>query len=162
MSILKYLQESLDESNADIMDIYHSEEGFDYDTLEDYDIDEENLHSMIESLLKSSGINILSDKDLKNVLYDTSTHSVVGMLYDSINDDTYSFDIITNPKYQGQGFAKRLVDDAINEYDEATNAIEHLQMVADVVNPNMERLLLSKQFNVVDKKPGHTYMKYKG
>ncbi len=160
MSILKYLKETLDKSN--IIDIYHTEEGFDYDTLDDYDIDEDDVYNGVLELSKSSGINILSDKDIKNVLYDVSTQSIVGVLYDSISDNTYSFDIIINPKYQGSGFAKRLVDDAISEYDDASNVIDNLQMVADVVNPNMERLLSTKNFKEIDKKHGHTYMKYMG
>lgn len=159
MAIIKLLMEML---NNEIITIWSDSEGIDSDLLDEYDIDDYKLYIDIDNLTKNSNINILRDKNIKTILYDINSSTVVGVLYDSYDGDKYSFDVIVNPTYQQKGYAKELVNIAISEFENNYQDYNpNSEMIIDVVNPNMEKLLLNKNFVIVDKMgENRSIMKY--
>lgn len=94
-----------------------------------------DLSGQAWDLIKGSGINILSDKDVHLVAIDGSM--VVGALYTSLVGDKYSFDVIVHPDYQRRGIGRKLIQEGINEYGN----LDGVDMELDVVNPHMRSVL---------------------
>jgi len=109
----------------------------------DEDMDQELLDQAWD-LAKNSGINILSDKDLKFIAVVDGI--AAGAVFDSITDDKYSFDTIVHPDYQRLGIGKKLIDEAISEKYNLEEAFPELEFELDVVNPNIKRYLESLGF----------------
>lgn len=120
------------------------------------DIDSDDA-DMAYKMAKKHGISVLSDKDLYAII--KMNDEVAAALWTTWNYEEYSFDIVVNNKYQGIGLAKELVDIVINNFNQDKEAFGDEAIIrADVINPKMEKILLSKGFEVESKSPGHTMM----
>lgn len=70
--------------------------------------------------------------------------------------DCFSFDIVVDPMHQAKGLGDKLVDEAIDRFDDVErfwdwddeNAPESYEYCVEVVNPHMKRLLERKGFYV--------------
>jgi len=111
---------------------------------------------MAYKMAKKYGIGVLSDKDLYAIIKDGD--EVVGGLWTSWLSSEFSFDIVVNEKYQGQGLGSKLADMAIQTYNQDKEAYEEPVMRAYVVNPSMEKILARKGFEVENRMPGQTVM----
>ena len=90
--------------------------------------------------LASSKIHVLSDRELRSVI--VHDDAVVAVLYDSINREDYSFDVVVAPEHQRQGLATFLAKEAIDEYRRLRDDFgEDFKLIVDVVNPSMRRIL---------------------
>jgi hypothetical protein len=137
---------------------YDDEYGFDYQESnqsddKDYDeqessIDEYQAADDAIKIAKETGVNILRDKNLKGILYDTNEKIVVGALWTSDGSDTFSFDIAITPKYQNQGLSSELIKNAIEEYKVQKDIYEDMGepfgMEVDVINPKLVEILKNK------------------
>jgi ribosomal protein S18 acetylase RimI-like enzyme len=142
---------------------YNDEYGFDYqesnefdDENEDYDDYDEQESSIDEyqaaddalKIAKETGVNILRDKNIKGILYDTNEKIVVGALWTSDDSDTFSFDIAITPSYQNQGLSSELIRNAIDEYNNQKSMYDEMGepfgMEVDVINPKLVEILKKK------------------
>jgi len=110
-----------------------------YCNTEDSEDCELEYHEQAWALAKESSINILSDKDLKAVAVMDS--KVVGAVFDAINNNKYSWDTIVHPDYQRRGVAKKLIDFAMQEKEDLSDAYGGLEYDLDVTNPHMRAYL---------------------
>jgi ribosomal protein S18 acetylase RimI-like enzyme len=146
---------------------YNDEYGFDYqesnefdgenesddEDYEDYDeqessIDEYQAADDALKIAKETGVNILRDKNIKGILYDTNEKIVVGALWTSDDSDTFSFDIAITPSYQNQGLSSELIRNAIDEYNNQKSMYDEMGepfgMEVDVINPKLVEILKTK------------------
>lgn len=109
-------------------------EGLDFPE-EEFGIEYDEAVKQAYALVKASGINILRDKELKEVVL--SDGKVVGALFDSWDQgegiDEYSFDVIVHPSMQQQGLGKKLIDSAIHTFRSEDRGGE-TRIKAEVVN----------------------------
>lgn len=134
------------EFESDIVYIQIPQDGFDTDDeAEIYNY--ESFFDIAYKLAKSSGLNILSDKNLKEVAYAKSIKDVIGALFISDSSDSFSFDIVVSPEYRRQGIATKLVKSAISEYEWLKDVYgKNYKMKIDVVSSYMHDLLLKFKF----------------
>jgi ribosomal protein S18 acetylase RimI-like enzyme/DNA-directed RNA polymerase subunit RPC12/RpoP len=137
---------------------YDDEYGFDYQESnqsddKDYDeqessIDEYQAADDAIKIAKETGVNILRDKNLKGILYDTNEKIVVGALWTSDDSDAFSFDIAITPSYQNQGLSSELIRNAIEEYNYQKSTYDEMgelfPMEVDVINPKLVEILKTK------------------
>ena len=108
-------------------------------------------------MAKKHGISVLSDKDIYVVAI--SNNEVVGALWTSWQSEEFSFDVVVREDFQGKGIGKRLVDIAIDTYNQDKEAYEEPVMKAYVVNKDkMVPMLLKKGFKVEKEYPDQTVM----
>ena len=106
---------------------------------------------------REAGINILSDKDF------TAGYVVDGefiaVLFSAADNDGYSFDIAVLPQWQRKGLGTKLLDLAIDDFDQYEEAYgPDFGYKLDVVNSHMVRVLKRRGFVITDKFGGHTLM----
>lgn len=108
-------------------------------------------------MAKKYNIGVLSDKEIHTVAI--TNNEVVGALWTSWMSGEFSFDIVVREDYQGQGVGKRLIDIAINTYNEDKEAFDNPIMKAYVVNKKvMVPMLLKKGFKVEKEYPDQIIM----
>jgi GNAT superfamily N-acetyltransferase/pyrimidine operon attenuation protein/uracil phosphoribosyltransferase len=108
-------------------------------------------------MAKKHGISVLSDKEIHTVAI--SHNQVIGGLWTTWMSGEFSFDVAVRDDYQGQGVGNKLVDIAIDTYEQDKEAFgDEAIMRVDVINPTMEKMLLKKGFEIESKQPGHTMM----
>jgi len=117
---------------------------------EELGIDEYEVSDQVEKIAKSLGVNILSDKVLAGILYDTETLEAIGGLWVSNDNDSFSFDIAIAKTYQNKGLSYKLIDNAIDIYNYQNMAYgdmnkgRKLPMKVDVINPLLANILKTK------------------
>lgn len=117
----------------------------------------------LTDIIKKSGINILSDKELYLGYYVNDV--IVGGLYTGYNNgaDIFDFDIVVDPEYQHLAIGLRMIKDAIREYKTSILDMNpDAKMVCDVVNSKLVRVMELMGFQVIEKTGGHTKMIYRG
>jgi ribosomal protein S18 acetylase RimI-like enzyme len=129
---------------------------YEYD--EDYEMSEDSISQAWE-LVKKSDINVLRDKELRDIEHIGG--EVAGALFDSWDNGTYSFDVVVDPKFQGQGIGTKLVDSAISFFNYESEAYPNADISIDVVSPIMKNILLNKGFEITDIIGEHIYMSLK-
>lgn len=108
-------------------------------------------------MAKKYDIGVLSDKEIYTIAI--SNNEVVGALWTSWISGEFSFDVVVREDFQGKGVGKRLVDIAIEAYNQDKEAYgDEVILRAYVVNPTMEKILASKGFEVENKIQGQTIM----
>lgn len=105
----------------------------------DPEYDDGNIAEQAYNLARNSTINILSDKELSAVAM--SAETVVGALFTSIVNNSYSFDVVVDPSFQRSGIGSKLTDMAISEYRNLSFDMPDLQMNIDTVSPVMQKML---------------------
>jgi GNAT superfamily N-acetyltransferase len=145
MSIINELYNVIEKMDSNNLDYIFGEE-----------IDPDDADAAYK-MAKKHGISVLSDKDIFCIVKDGD--DVVGGLWNVFMSGEYSFDIVVRDDYQGKGLGKKLVDIAIQEYNESKQAYGDDAIIrVDVVNKTMEKILLNKGFEVESKQPNHTMM----
>lgn len=129
---------------------------FNYDDneeLEEYNIDEYDVETQTINISKQNNLNILRDKNLKGFLFDTSNSEIVGALWTSDDNHSFSFDIAIDKQYQGMKLSHLLIKNAIDEYNTQSDYGNiNLPMKVDVINPLLANILKTKyNFKVVKK-----------
>jgi len=119
--------------------------------LEDYNIDEYDVEPQTLDIAKQNNLNILRDKNLKGFLFDTTNNKIVGALWTSDDNNTFSFDIAIDKQYQGLKLSHILIQNAIDEYNvQSDYGNFNLPMEVDVINPMLANILKTKyNFRVV-------------
>lgn len=132
---MKYLRK-FNENTENIIGYFYNPEDYDEDIPED-------LYTKAEKLANNRGIRILSGKDLLYAFYDINSDNVIAALFvDPIGD--YSFDIVVDVNHEKSGYATKLVEIAIGDYEIYKEADEDLIMKIDCINPIMGNLLERK------------------
>jgi len=117
----------------------------------------EDLEGDPWEVAESAGINILRGKEFRAGFQVDG--EIVAVLFDESDRDGYSFDIAVSPNHRRQGFAKRLLDIALDLYEDNREAYgEEYTLNLDVVSPIMEKVLKGKGFVEVGRQGGHTMM----
>jgi len=122
------------------------------------DEDDEGLGDAAWELASKSGIQVLSDKDLKAVVIDGG--ELVGAMFDSLVGDRYSFDVVVDKASRGRGVGSALIDAAMDEFESVRES--GAEMVLDVVNPDMVPVLERRGLSVLDEEGGHVIMGHAG
>jgi len=111
------------------------------DVFEDLGIDSYEAYDDALQIAKEGGVNILSNKELVGILIQTELLEVVGGLWVSYDNDSFSFDIAISKKHQGKGLSHRLIKAAMSEYNIQNDTYQDmhdgkaLPMQVDVINP---------------------------
>jgi len=96
------------------------------------------------SVAHAAGINILSHMDFLAGFVDEG--KTVAALFTSADDECYSFDIAVDEGYRKQGLASKLMDIAIDHYDDLIDVYPDMKFCLKAVNPIAERMLKSRGF----------------
>lgn len=112
-------------------------------------------------IAKSVGVRVLSDKDFRAGFQVDG--EVVAVLFDASTEDEYSFDIAVLPEYRNKGLGRKLVELALDQYEEQREYRgEDFHLSLDVISPVMEALLKRYGFVEVGREGGHTIMEKRG
>jgi hypothetical protein len=117
--------------------------------IEEYGLDEDGLFDRVHEIANENGLNILRDKRLSSVLVDIENKIAIGAVWVSDNNDSFSFDIALDKKYQNLRLSHLLIDSALGEY-QMQNEIyfemnnKKLPMNVDVINPKLADILKRK------------------
>ena len=130
-----------------------------YKFLDDDEFLPDDLYEQIEHIERTSGINILRGKNISCIALDVETDKVAGILYTEMNNYKFSFDIIVAKEYRHKGIGKELIKIGIAEYQQLKFDIEDLQLILDVVNPNLIKYLKKLGFKIINQEKDHTIMK---
>ena len=115
----------------------------------DSEYDEEDLFDQVDQLEKDSPINILRGKELIAVYMDTG--KVVAALYTEVSGDEFSFDVIVGEDHQGRVIGSKMLDIAIEVFEQQKDGNDEMIIRLDVVNPVMKKALEKRGFDVKDK-----------
>jgi len=108
------------------------------------------------SLANKVGITILSDKDLFISVVDLDENRVIAALFNAYQNDEYSFDVVVDPNYQGQGIGTELIDIAMQDFRAMPeDAILKLDVVNKGLIPFLEKVY---SLRVMDKDGSHYIM----
>jgi len=107
-------------------------------------------------MAKKYDIGVLSDKEIHTVAI--LNNEVVGALWTTWLSGEFSFDVVVRDDFQGKGVGKRLVDIAIDTYNQDKEAFDEPIIRAYVVNPTMEKILLAKGFKEENRMKGQVTM----
>lgn len=120
--------------------------------MEDEGFDRHDVLTQAYEITKESGVHIYSTKELSDVAYNVDTNESVGALFITHLHDVFSFDVIVKEEYKSRGIGRKLVEIALEHYDEQKEAYgDGLEMEIEVINPHMETLLKSLGFKVTHK-----------
>ena len=119
--------------------------GGDFEDDDDFDYVQGNREAY--NLADKAGLNILRDKE--PFVYTSLRGKVIGCLFVTDSNQKYSFDIVVSPKFRNLGIGSKLVDIAIQEYNERKPAYNEYDYNIDVVSPSMKSILLKKGFSVL-------------
>jgi len=109
-----------------------------------------NDNNNLNKLIKQSGINILSDKELYLSYF--INDELVGALFTSYGDDTFGFDIIVDKQHRRQGIGKQMIKDAISEYkNNILDMNPDAKLKLEVVNQLLISYLEKLGFKIDDK-----------
>ena len=116
-----------------------------------------NVYEQAWNLVKDSNINILRNKELTSVA--TINNKVVASLFTSWDSNgVFSFDVIVSPKWQRQGIASQLIDDALSEFNMNSEYYDEPKIEVDVVNPNLINHFKKRGFEIINQINNHTIM----
>lgn len=135
-------QDALQESLDDVEFVGRDDVDYDY-------------YSDLNRIEKESGINILRDKEVSVLAMKGGR--VIGALYTSTHPYEFSFDVIVDKPFRGQGVGPKLIDLGLSEYNQM-ELEQGTELRLDVVNPKVEKYLLRKGLRVLQKIGGHTIM----
>jgi GNAT superfamily N-acetyltransferase len=130
-------------------------ENFDAVSGEELDVEQYN---QVDQMVKDSGINILSDKDL-SIVYLIEGNVVAG-LWVSYLGGKFSFDVIVSKNFRNRGYGARLIKQGLNMYREMASDDPDLKLELDVVNSRLIEPLKSSGLKVLQVVGGHTIMGY--
>jgi GNAT superfamily N-acetyltransferase len=136
--------------------------GDDMDDMGDSDFDKYQVANAAWALAKASPIRILSDKDLAAVGLEGD--KVVGALFTGWNQEEFSFDVVVDPKFQQQGYGKKLIDYAMSMFhwdSDGRSRDTPSYIKAEVVNRNLIPLLTRLGFKLKGVYSGITVMIFK-
>ena len=109
-----------------------------------------NDNNNLNKLIKQSGINILSNKELYLSYF--INDELVGALFTSYGDDTFGFDIIVDKQHRRQGIGKQMIKDAISEYkNNILDMNPDAKLKLEVVNQLLISYLEKLGFKIDDK-----------
>lgn len=137
-----------------------------YKSARTYKIDPEDEHidaGRAEILFRQNNINYGRDKDISHIAIEDGRiiGSVAsGWSLDSSMDEkviVYSFDLVVSPDHRRRGVGKKLIDDAVREYEEnkeeqkESHGADHAMMKLWVINPSIVPYLESIGFDIESK-----------
>jgi len=93
------------------------------------------------------GIPISSDKDLLASFIDLEELIVIAAVFESHRNFSYAFDVVVDPNYQRAGLGKELIDIAMQKFYEIRQSDPLLDLVLDVINPNLVPFLI-REYNL--------------
>ncbi|MFA5132649.1 MAG: GNAT family N-acetyltransferase [Candidatus Paceibacterota bacterium] len=101
------------------------------------------------ALAQLSDINILSNKELLASFVDVNFEGeggvVVAAIFDAYDGESYDFDTVVHPKYQGRGLGTQLIEIAMDRFkSEILEMNPDAKLHLDVVNPGMVDFLKTK------------------
>jgi len=122
-------------------------------------VGEEELGEIPDPWLMASraGINILRHMQFDSGYMEGG--ELVAVLFTHADNEEYSFDIAVAPEYQGKGYGAKLMNDAINMYEELKDGpFPDIQFSLDAVNPIAVVMLKKRGFKVTGAEGGHVLM----
>ena len=119
--------------------------------------DDQDFEGNPWALAKSVGVNILSNKDFRAGY--TVDGEIVAALFDASDRDGYEFDIAVHPDWQRKGLGSKLMDTALDNYEENREAFgEEYTLNMDVISTVAARMLKRRGLVEVGREGGHILM----
>ncbi len=103
------------------------------------EFDEHQLAGQAYELAGQSTVNILRDKELNLVAVENGR--VIGALFTSLVAESYSFDVVIAPEFQGKGIGRELIDAGMMEFQQLQGDMPEIEMNLDVTNPMLQDVL---------------------
>jgi len=103
-----------------------------------------------------NGVRVLSHLDWLAGYADS--RGLAAVLFTGISGDEYEFDIAVAPRARRQGLASKLMDLAIENYEDMLEPFPDLVFSLDVINPVSRRMLEQRGFKVVGGTPDRPLM----
>ena len=97
-------------------------------------------------LLNDSGITI-GTNELFDVILDDN-NKVIGASWVGTHP-VFSFDIVVDPEYQRNGYAKQLIDSAMQKYNQRKTLYDISDIRINTVNPNIKHYLM-KTYDLIE------------
>lgn len=108
-------------------------------------------------LAHSVGVRVLSNKDLR-AMYVVGSE-IVAALFDASDPDGYEFDVVVSPEWQRKGLGSKLMDIALDQFEENAEAYgEGYALHMDVINPVAARMLKQRGLVETGREHGHILM----
>lgn len=128
--------------------LYSDEE---YDDENDSGLTNYEIYDQAIKIARDNNIRIDNSKELSG--YIIEDNEVVGALFEYVNNEIYSFDIVISKMMQRRGYGKELVQYGMQQYEVYKEAYgDDLKLDIDVVNPYMKDLLLKHfDFRIIQK-----------
>lgn len=98
---------------------------------------------------EATGIHISSNKEFYTGWI--AEGKFVAALFIGYNHECFGFDITVLPEWQRKGLGSKLLEDAIDHYDDIQEAYPGMAFCVDAVNPHMVRMLQRKGFVITGK-----------
>lgn len=108
-------------------------------------------------------VTILRGKELRVVV--VYGDRVIGAMWNEMNGDVYTFDVVVHPDFKRMGIGTKLVDYAEQYFSDYKDANENAYIEAEVISPKMEMLLSKKGYvevrRIRDRMGTYVYMRRK-
>jgi len=103
-------------------------------------VDPEEVTQDPWALAREQGIHILSNREFSAALVDDDDN-LIGALFTAFDGETFTFDVVVDPRFAGKGAGTELAKYALDLFREIEDMEEGVRLEVDVVNPQMERIL---------------------
>jgi GNAT superfamily N-acetyltransferase len=119
---------------------------FDEDGEIDHDAD-----NAVRKIARDRNLGITSDRELAFVAKDENGE-IVGGAFTSVDQDSYTFDVVVSKDVEGKGVGSKLLDAVIDPNKtisyEFSEMYPNAKIKVDVVNPSMKKMLEKRGFSV--------------
>ena len=119
---------------------------FDEDGEIDHDAD-----NAVRKIARDRNLGITSDRELAFVAKDENGE-IVGGAFISVDQDSYTFDVVVSKDVEGKGVGSKLLDAVIDPNKtigyEFSEMYPNAKIKVDVVNPSMKKMLEKRGFQV--------------
>ena len=103
-------------------------------------VDPEEVAQDPWALAREQGIYILSNREFSAALVDDDDN-LIGALFTAFDGETFTFDVVVDPRFAGKGAGTKLAEYALDLFREIEDIEEEARLVVDVVSPQMARIL---------------------
>ena len=112
----------------------------------DYDAED-----AVRKIARDRNLGITSDRELALVAKDENGE-IVGGAFISVDQDSYTFDVVVSKDVEGKGVGSKLLDAVIDPNKtisyEFSEMYPNAKIKVDVVNPSMKKMLEKRGFQV--------------
>ena len=125
----------------------------------EYEFDITELSECPYALAKKNGIYIMRSREFEVALV-AENGSLAAALFTDFDGEEFTFDVAVAEEHRRKGLARKLVDYAIDRFEELRVMSDDIRFVVEVVSPMMEWILDSMGFVVTRTLPDRVIMEF--